>query len=80
MQEGYGGKGGITIEGVACDGKVEQNADRAILRDVRFRTSSTERHTVTVCLARGARWSVKELRDDASCEPKGVAAPSGSAP
>lgn len=79
LQDGYAGKGGITVEGVECNGRVEQNGDRAILREVRFRTSSTEKHTVTACLARGARWAVKELRDDESCQPKAAAAPSTSA-
>jgi len=79
LQDGYAGKGGISIEGVECNGRVEQNGDRAILRDVRFRTSSTEKYTVTACLARGARWSVKELRNDESCEPKAATAPSASA-
>jgi hypothetical protein len=67
LQDGFAGKGGTSIEGFQCDGKLEQNADRATLHDVRFRTSSSERHSVAACLVRGARWSIKELRADGSC-------------
>jgi hypothetical protein len=70
LKEGFAGTGGINISGFECSGKLEQSAERAKLSDVRFRTSSSERRTVAACLFRGARWSVKELREDGSCEPK----------
>ena len=76
LQEGYADKSGISIAAFQCDGKLEQNGDRATLRDVRFRTSSTERHVLAACLVRGTRWSIKELRDDNSCEPRAAAAAS----
>jgi F0F1-type ATP synthase membrane subunit c/vacuolar-type H+-ATPase subunit K len=79
LQDGYLDKSGIMIEAFQCDGKLEQNKDAATLSDVRFRTSSSERHVVTACLTHGARWSVKELRTDGSCAPRSAAAPSASA-
>jgi F0F1-type ATP synthase membrane subunit c/vacuolar-type H+-ATPase subunit K len=78
LEDGYLDKSGIMIEAFQCDGKLEQNKDTATLNDVRFRTSSSERHLVTACLTRAARWSVKELRADSSCAPRAVA-PSASA-
>lgn len=80
LQEGYADKSGIMIQGFKCDGKLEQRADRAALHDVHFATGSSaaERHVVTACLVRGARWSVRELRLDGSCDAR--AATSVSAP
>jgi hypothetical protein len=69
LQEGFAGTSGINISNFECAGRVDQDGDRARLQDVRFRTSSSERRTVAACLTRGARWSVKELRVDGSCEP-----------
>lgn len=83
LKEGFAGTSGLNISGFECTGRVDQEGDRARLQDVRFRSSSTARHTVAACLTRGARWSVKELREDGSCEPRAAspsAAPSASAP
>jgi hypothetical protein len=79
LQEGYSGKSGIMIQGFKCDGKLTQNAERAALADVHFATGSSPeaRHVVTACLNRGARWSVKELRADGSCD---ASATAGAAP
>lgn len=79
LREGYDGKGGISIGDFQCDGKLEQNGESATLRDVRFRAGSEGKKVVAACLSRGARWSVKELRDDGSCEPRAPPAPSVSA-
>jgi hypothetical protein len=83
LKEGYAGKGGINIGGFQCDGTLERTGDGAILRDVRFKNGSEGRLVVAACLARGARWSVKELREDGSCGPRPAtsasAAPSRSA-
>jgi hypothetical protein len=78
LQDGYLDKSGIMIEAFQCDGKLEQNTEAATLSDVRFRTSSSERHVVTACLTHGARWSVKELRPDGSCAPRSATAPSAA--
>lgn len=78
LKEGFAGTSGLSISGFECNGKVEQNGDRAKLSDVRFRTSSSVRRSVAACLVRGGRWSVKELREDGSCEPKAAASPSAS--
>lgn len=78
LQDGYLDKSGIMIAAFQCDGRLEQNRDAAALSDVRFRTSSSERHVVTACLARGVRWSVKELRTDGSCAPGKTPAPTAS--
>lgn len=78
LQDGYLDKSGIMIEAFQCDGRLEQSKDTATLSDVRFRTSSSERHVVTACLTHGARWSVKELRTDGSCTPRSVTAPSAA--
>jgi hypothetical protein len=78
LEDGYADKSGISIDGFQCDGKLELEGETATLRDVRFRTSSTERYAVAACLVRGNRWSLKELRADGRCrEP--LAAPSASA-
>lgn len=68
LQEGYAGTSGLNIESFQCDGKLERTGDRAALHDVRFRASSSERQSVTACLVRGSRWSVKSLRADGSCD------------
>jgi len=78
LKEGFAGTSGLNISGFECNGKLEQNGERAVLSDVRFRTSSDERHDVAACLTRGGRWSVKELRKDGSCEPKAAARASAS--
>ncbi|RYZ09798.1 MAG: hypothetical protein EOO73_02645 [Myxococcales bacterium] len=77
LKEGYAGTSGLNISGFECAGRVDQDGDRARLQDVRFRSSSSARHTVAACLARGARWSVKELRADGTCA-VGAAAPSAA--
>lgn len=76
LRTGYAGKGGVNIDDFQCDGKLEQSGEQATLRDVRFRNGSDGKKTVAACLTRGARWSVKELRDDGSCAPRAAAAPS----
>ncbi len=80
LKEGFAGTSGLSISGFECNGKLARTVDSAVLSDVRFRTSSSERHNVAACLSHGARWSVKELREDGSCEPRAAAAPSASAP
>jgi hypothetical protein len=82
LEEGYAGKSGIMIQGFKCDGKLEPGADRAALHDVHFATGSSadERHVVTACLVRGARWSVRELREDGSCAPRAAASASSPVP
>jgi F0F1-type ATP synthase membrane subunit c/vacuolar-type H+-ATPase subunit K len=83
LEQGFADKSGIMIQGFKCDGKVEQNADRAALYDVHFGTGSSaeDRRVVTACLVRGARWSVKELRADGSCDARvPSAASAASAP
>lgn len=81
LKEGFAGTSGLSISGFECSGKLEQSAERARLLDVRFRTSSSERRNVVACLTHGARWSVKELREDGSCEPRAAgASPASSAP
>lgn len=77
LKEGFAGTSGLSIDDFECNGKVDEDGERARLQDVRFRTSSSERRNVAACLTRGARWSVKELREDGSCEPR-VAAPSAT--
>jgi hypothetical protein len=74
LREGHAGKSGINIEGFQCDGRLDQSAASATLHDVRFRTGTDAKHVVAACLTRGARWSVKELRDDGSCAPRPSAA------
>jgi zinc-ribbon domain len=78
LKEGFAGTTGINISGFECDGKLEQDGDRATLPNVRFRTSSRDRREVAACLSRGGRWSVKELREDGRCEPRGSVAPAAS--
>jgi hypothetical protein len=82
LQEGYAGKSGIMIQGFKCDGKLEQSADRAALSDVHFATGSSAeaRRVVTACLTRGARWSVKELREDGSCDARANASAAPAVP
>jgi hypothetical protein len=82
LQEGFADKSGIMIQGFKCDGKLEQGADRAALHDVHFGTGSSaeDRHVVTACLVRGARWSVKELRKDGSCAARPAASASAPTP
>ncbi len=79
LQQGYAGKTGVSIAAFQCDGRLEQTGDQAQLQDVRFRTSSDDRHTVSGCLVRGSRWSVKELRADGSCAPRAESAAAPSA-
>lgn len=82
LKEGFAGTSGLSISSFECNGKLDQDGERARLADVRFRTSSSERRNVAACLTRGARWSVKELREDGSCEPRAAtpsATPSASA-
>jgi hypothetical protein len=80
-QEGFDDKSGVNIQAFQCDGKLEQERDRAILEDVRFKIGSGagDKRVVAACLVRGARWTVKELRSDGSCGPRAVAAPSSRA-
>jgi len=81
LQEGFAGTSGINISGFDCNGKLEQSGDRAQLFDVHFRTSASEpRRTASACLVRGARWSIRELREDGSCDPKPAASASGRVP
>lgn len=78
LQHGHGSVNAINISGFQCDGKLAQTGDRALLADVRFHTGADERHVLTACLVRGARWSVAELRDDGSCSPRSARQPSAS--
>jgi Tfp pilus assembly protein PilV len=78
LKEGFDGTSGINISGFECNGKLAQNGDHAQLFDVHFHTSASQpRRNASACLVRGARWSIKELREDGSCEPR--AAPAASA-
>lgn len=78
LKEGFNGSNNLNIRDFECNGKLEQDGEHAQLFDVSFRSSSSKpRHIVSACLVRGARWSVRELREDGSCQPK--AAPSASA-
>lgn len=80
LKQGFEGTSGINISGFECNGKLEQAGDRAQLFDVHFRTSASEpRKAASACLVRGARWSVRELREDGSCAPKATVTPSRSA-
>jgi hypothetical protein len=80
LKQGFEGTSGINISDFECDGKLEQNAERAELHDVHFRSSASQpRKTASACLVRGARWSVRELREDGRCDPKSAVAGSASA-
>lgn len=80
LQQGFQGTSGINISGFECNGKVEQAGDQAQLFNVHFRGGASQpRKTTSACLVRGARWSVRELREDGSCGPKAAAAQSASA-
>jgi hypothetical protein len=80
LEQGFADKSGIMIQSFKCDGKVEQKAEHAVLHDVHFGVGSSpeDRRVVTACLVRGARWSVKELRTDGSCEARVPSTPSAS--
>lgn len=79
LKEGFAGTSGLNISGFECDGKLEQDGERAVLSNVRFRTSSSDRRDVAACLSRGGRWTVKELREDGRCVPQSSVAPAASA-
>ncbi len=70
LKDGYRETTGLSIYDFECSGKLEQAGERATLHDVRFRPNTDPRVTVAVCLSRGARWSVSELREDNDCGPK----------
>lgn len=82
LKEGFAGTSGLNISDFQCNGKLEQRGERATLFDVQFRSSASKpRQSVAACLVRGARWSVRELREDGSCEPKiAPSAPASAAP
>lgn len=81
LKEGFAGTSGLNISNFECSGTLEQSGDQARLKDVRFRTSVNDpKRTVAACLTRGTRWSVKELREDGSCEPRATPRASASAP
>jgi hypothetical protein len=56
-----------SLDSFDCDGKLTVSGDEAVLENLRFSRSSSDRNTVRVCLARGARWSVAGFRRNASC-------------
>jgi hypothetical protein len=68
LVDGWQDKPGLSISDFECAGKVEQDGDRAVLRDVRFRASPDPRTSVKVCLSRGTRWSVAEVRAAGECK------------
>ncbi len=80
LKAGFGGTSGINISGFECNGKLVQNGERAELFDVHFHTSASQpRRTASACLVRGARWSIRELREDGRCDSKPTPLPSTSA-
>ncbi len=58
----------IVVDGFECPGKVILREDGGELADFSFNASSVGRVTVTVCYKKGARWTVKSLREGAGCE------------
>jgi hypothetical protein len=67
LEDGYGGKDAIVIDGFECPGTVVYGrSDRAELTAISFHASS-QRITVKVCFEKGARWSVASLRQTTAC-------------
>jgi len=60
-RSGHDGHLGHALEHFECIGKLEVDQDRAELKDLRFRWSSTT-YDASVCFKYGARWYVGELR------------------
>jgi hypothetical protein len=80
IDTGFDGKSWTMGDGFACHGKLEQNADRAVLHDADAHIGSGDAH-VMACMKRGERWMVeKVLREGASCDPVAPPAVSSSAP
>jgi hypothetical protein len=76
LQEGYNGN--KSFDEFECTGKLEQQADRAILHTLRFKVSG-DRHVTAACLERGSRWAVSDFRAATDCgKPAGSVATSST--
>jgi hypothetical protein len=77
IEHGFEGTSWTLGDSFSCHGRLEQNGDRAVLRDAEAKIGSNRTHVVG-CLKRSEHWMVdKLLRDGGSCEPV-VAAPAAS--
>lgn len=69
LKEGFEDSSAVVIEDFSCDGRVNQDGDRAVLDPIRFHVSSNTAVTAKACLFRGARWSVERIARGACSEP-----------
>jgi hypothetical protein len=64
LRNGFDDHRGYTLGGFDCVGKLTTRGDAAELQDLRFKWSTSTKYEVNVCLKRGAKWYVSEMRKD----------------
>jgi hypothetical protein len=68
LRDGFGGERGHNLTSFQCVGRLTVQSDRASVEDFRFRAESHDKKfTATVCLKRGAKWFVSEMKTDGDC-------------
>jgi hypothetical protein len=62
LRNGFDGHPGYALKEFDCVGKLTTGNDVAELQDLRFKWSTSTKYEASVCLKRGAKWYVGEVR------------------